>query len=168
MPCVSLRGSESNARKETNRHFPVGPQQSDGFLNHAQVQLSPQWQDEEQLLELADLPALGSCAGFEIEQADVNLSQLRKVEKLIDAELEKQAVGKPSGCGTPSEADWISERAAAYTRQPALLACKRDVRVEGLDRQLSETHLSLRVLETLQPPTLICPRGPGSIPAGAG
>ena len=41
----------------------MGMEQSDGFLNHAQVRLAPQrqWQDQEQPLELGDFPALAAA-----------------------------------------------------------------------------------------------------------
>ncbi len=46
----------------------------------------------------------------------------------------------------------MSERAAAYSRSPALLPCRRHVQVEALGRLLADTHSSLRVLETFHPP----------------
>jgi uncharacterized protein (DUF427 family) len=51
----------------------------------------------------------------------------------------------------------MSERAAAYSRSPALLPCIRHVRVEALGRLLADTHSSMRVLETFHPPTFYLP-----------
>ncbi|MFI0403137.1 MAG: DUF427 domain-containing protein [Cyanobium sp.] len=49
------------------------------------------------------------------------------------------------------------ERAAAYPRPPALVACERHVRVEALGRLLADSHRSFRVLETFHPPTFYLP-----------
>ena len=58
----------------------MGLEQSEGFLNHAQVRLAPQrqWQDQEQPLGLADFPARGCHAGFEIKEADLNAVQVSR------------------------------------------------------------------------------------------
>ena len=72
----------------------MGLEQSDGFLNHAQVRLTPQrqWQDKGQPFELADFPALGCGAGFEIKEADVNAAQVSRNEWHSKAEpLERAA-----------------------------------------------------------------------------
>jgi uncharacterized protein (DUF427 family) len=46
----------------------------------------------------------------------------------------------------------MAERVAAYPRPPALVPCKRHVRVEALGRLWCDTGRSLRVLETFHPP----------------
>ena len=74
--------------------FLMGLEWSDGFLNHAQVRLAPQrqWQGQGQPLKLADFPALGCGAGFEIKEADVNAAQVSRNEWHSNAEpLERAA-----------------------------------------------------------------------------
>jgi Domain of unknown function (DUF427) len=51
----------------------------------------------------------------------------------------------------------MSERAAAYPRPPALLPCRRHVRVEALGRLPADTHRCLRVIKTFHPPTFYLP-----------
>jgi uncharacterized protein (DUF427 family) len=49
------------------------------------------------------------------------------------------------------------ERVRDYPRPPALVPCRRHVRVEALGRVLADTRRSLRVLETFHPPTYYLP-----------
>jgi len=72
----------------------MGLEQSEGFLNHAQVRLAPlrqwqdqwqwqwqwQWHDQGQPLEPADFMAPDGDADFEIKEADVDATRLSRNE----------------------------------------------------------------------------------------